>query len=168
MFGPISKMISNASPIINLGKQGVLELLKSCFKQVIIPKAVYDEINIKKESIEAKSLEKGIGDKWINIEEAVISPILNTLNLGNGEKEAISLASKHRDILLIDDDSARKYASLLNGECHGIIWIIYISVLKGFIDKEKAKGLLEALIGDGFYVSTEIYADFINRLEALQ
>lgn len=160
-------IVSNASPIINFGKQGSLELLKKCFGKIIISKAVYFEINLKKESIEAKSLEKAISDKWIIVEEIEVNSLLNIQNLGNGEKEAISLASKRGRILLIDDNNAKKYASLLNVECHGTIWAIYICVLKKFLNKNEARKLLEEMISDGFYISTEIYADFINLLDTL-
>lgn len=163
----IDMIVSDSSPIINFGKQGVLDILKKCFGKVIIPRAVYDEIIIKKESVEVKSLEKYVSEGWITIEETAINPILNTQNLGNGEKEAISLASNQNSVLLIDDNIAKSYASLLGVECHGTIWAIYISILKGFMDKEKARKLLEAMIREGFYVSTEIYVGFINRLETM-
>ena len=121
---------SDSSPIINLGKQGFLELLKKCFGKVIVPKAVFVEIMKRENSTEAKSFEKGINERWIIVERVDISPVIETKNLGIGEKEAVSLAAKMNYLLLMDDDNAKKYASILNIESHGTIFVIFLSVLK--------------------------------------
>ena len=160
-------IVSDSSPIINLGKQGFLELLKKCFGKVIVPKAVFTEIMKREDSIEAKSFEKGINEKWIIVEEVGINPVIETDNVGIGEKEAISLVAKMDCLLLIDDDNGKKYASILNIESHRTIFVVFLSVLKKFINKEKAKKLFEDMVKEGFYVSTELYAEFLNLLERI-
>ncbi|MDP4039314.1 MAG: DUF3368 domain-containing protein [Candidatus Pacearchaeota archaeon] len=160
-------IVSNTSPIIVLGKQGVLELLKNCFGKVIIPQEVYNEIIKKEDSLETISLKKGIEEKWIIIEETAINPIINTDNLGKGEKEAVSLAAKKKSILLIDDDNARKYASLLRVECRGTIYVLFLAVLKKIMDKIEAKEIFDNIVIEGFYVSTEVYSGFLSMLERL-
>ena len=85
-------IVSNSTPIINFGRQGKLDILKKCFDKIVIPKGVYEEIIQKKESPEAIILDKSINEKWIVVEYIAISPLLNTMSLGKGEKEAISLA----------------------------------------------------------------------------
>lgn len=158
-------IVSNASPIIYFGKQGKLDILKKCFKEVLIPKEVYDEIICKKESHEVIALEKAINENWIKIKKTKILNILNTKNLGKGEKEAISLAYKNKTILLLDDDSAKAYASILNIESRGSLYILFISCKKHIIKKEEAKNIFENMIRDGFYVSTDLYAEFFRLLE---
>ena len=161
-------IVSNSSPIIILGKQGMLDILKKCFKKVIIPKRVYDEVMHKKDSPESITLKKGINDKWIVIEKTAVSAFLHTKNLGQGEKEAISLAVKHKSLLLIDDDSAKTYATVLNVEVHGTFYVIYIALLKNFISKSQAKKILEDMIANGFYISTDIYSRFLDLLNSLK
>jgi len=156
-------IIANSSPIIILGKQGKLEFLKKCFGKVIIPKTVYIEIIKGKNSPETISLEDAIKNKWIIVEK-VTKNILVTDKIGQGEKEAISLASKYKKILLMDDDSARKYASILNVEVHGTLYVIYLAVVKGIINKEEAKNIVERMIVDGFYISIEIYSKFLDSV----
>jgi len=160
-------IVSNASPVINLGKQGYLHLMKKCFRKLIIPKRVYNEIMQKKDGAEVIVLNKAIKEDWIIIKEIDVSSVLQTKNLGQGEKEAISLAAKYKSILLIDDDNAKKYASLLEVECHGTLYVIYLSVLRGFINKQQAKNIFESMIKDGFYVSTEIYVVFLEFLRKI-
>ena len=70
-------------------------------------------------------------------------------------------------LLLIDDDNGKKYASILDIESHRTIFVVFLSVLKKFINKEKAKKLFEDMVKEGFYVSTELYAEFLNLLERI-
>src|SRR3989344_5487181 len=120
-------IVSNATPIINFGKAGVLDILKECFINILIPRAVYNEIMEKKENSECVALRKAIDEGWINIEDNEINPLLKTNNLGKGEKEAISLAINKKALLLIDDDSAKSYASVLGVEAHGSFYVLYLA-----------------------------------------
>ncbi len=158
-------IVSNATPLINFGKQGVLNILKKCFDKIIIPNAVYNEIIMKRDNPEVIALMKAIEEKWIMIENIGINPILATKNLGEGEKEAISLAVKYKSILLIDDDSAKSYANIFGVETHGSIYIIYLACIKRHLQKEEARKILDSMIKEGFYVSTEVYSRFLELLE---
>jgi predicted nucleic acid-binding protein len=160
-------IVSNSSPIIILGKQARLELLKECFKRVIIPKTVYCEIKKRKDNEEAISLEKAIKDRWLVVEEIKTNEILLTDRIGQGEKEAISLAAKYKALLLMDDAVARGYASILGVEFNGTLFVILLAFVKGFISREEARKILERMILDGFYVSTQIYSRFLDLLNSI-
>lgn len=43
------KTVSNTTPIISLSSIGKIEILKDLFQEIIIPKAVYDEIKVKQD-----------------------------------------------------------------------------------------------------------------------
>ncbi len=160
-------IIADSSPLIMLAKQGMLELLRKCFYKVIIPNSVYEEIIQKKGSLEVIALESAIKDKWIFIEKTAIVPGLDTGNIGKGEKEAISLSVKHKSMLLTDDDSAKKYASIFGVEAHGTFFVIYIACIRKIISRSNAKNALEGMINDGFYVSPDVYARFIELLNSI-
>jgi predicted nucleic acid-binding protein len=161
-------IIVDSSPIIALAKQGMLDLLKKCFGEVLIPKSIYKEIMRKKGSPEAVSLEKAIKFKWIFVEKVTVISNLNTKNIGQGEKEAISLAFKRKSVLLIDDDSAKKYASIFGIETHGTLFVFYIAVAKKLITAADATNVLKGMIADGFYISSELYSRFLELLESLK
>ena len=110
-------IVTNSSPLIALGKQGVLNLLERCFQKVAVPKSVYDEVSVKKDSPEAVALEKAAKDKLVIVEKVSINPMLISEKMWQGEKEAISLAVKHKAELLMDDDSAKAYASFWELRC---------------------------------------------------
>ncbi|MBI2449401.1 DUF3368 domain-containing protein [Candidatus Pacearchaeota archaeon] len=157
-------IVSNSTPIINFGRQGKLDILRRCFDKIFIPKSVYDEIMQKKESPEAIILDKSINEKWTIVEDIAINPLLNTMSLGKGEKEAISLALQKKCELLIDDDYAKAYAKILNVESHGSFYVLYLACLKKIIDKEEAKNIFGGMIREGFYVSIELYSRFLELL----
>lgn len=157
-------IVANTSPIINLGKQATLELLRTCFKKIIVPKSVYDEVNRRNASIEAAALEKAVNQGWIVVEHAIIDTLLHTENLGQGEKEAISLARKHNTAVLLDDDSARTYARVLGVEVHGTLYVLLLACQMRNISADRALGILHGMISNGFYISTDVYVRFQNML----
>jgi len=159
-------IVADSSPIIVLAKHGRLALLKGCFNEVIIPKSVHEEIMQKKDGPEVIDLNRAIKGKWVIVEEASVIPMLVTKNIGPGEKDAISLASKHKSLLLVDDDSAKKYASIFGVEAHGSFFVIYLACMKNLIKKEDAISILERMMTDGFYISSELYAKFFELLNS--
>ncbi|MAF34286.1 hypothetical protein CMO91_00400 [Candidatus Woesearchaeota archaeon] len=157
-------IISNSSPIIVLGKLGRLDLLKKCCGTVIVPAHVRAEILKKEGAVETLAFQKAVQEKWVLVERVSVHKNLQTSKIGKGEKEAISLAHKKKLVLLLDDDVARSYASMLNVEAHGTLFILYRSHAKKIITKNEAKHLLDTMISQGFYLSTEVYARFIETL----
>lgn len=160
-------IVSNSSPIIILAKQGMIHLLEKCFRKIIIPQSVYYEVMHKGDNMEAISLNKAIEEKWISVQKVEVIAKLETKNIGQGEKEAISLAHKHNCMLIIDDDSAKKYASIFGVESHGTLYVIFLACARKFISKSAAKDVLEGMVADGFYVSSEFYLRFIDLLDSL-
>ena len=154
-------IVSNSSPIIILAKQGMLDLLKKCFKEVIIPESVYEEIMHKSGTPEAIAMNHAIKEKWISVRKVAVIVKLETKKIGQGEKEAISLAYRLKSLLLIDDDSAKKYASIFGVESHGTFYVIYLACTRKLLDKSSAKEVLENMIADGFYISSEFYSRFM-------
>lgn len=160
-------IIADSSPIIALGKEGLLDLLKKCFGTVIIPESVYIEVAEKKENPESLALEKAIEEKWIVVEKAALSPFLSTEKIGKAEKEAISLAARHKADVLLDDDAAKSYASIMGVEAHGTVYVLFLSCRKRIISKEQAITAFEGMVKNGFYVSTGVYMRFKALLESM-
>lgn len=157
-------IVSNSSPIISIGTIGRMDLFRKCCKEVIIPFAVYTEISQKKESPEFLSLKKAIEEKWVKVEKITLLPSLRTVTLGEGEKEAISLAAKHKLILIIDDDMAKKYAEIMGVEPHGTLYVLILAVRKKILNKKEAVDILHQMMKAGFYISTDVYAIFLAEI----
>lgn len=149
-----------------LAKQGMLEIMRKCFERVIIPTSVYDEVARKEESPELIALDKAIKDKWVEVEKVAVAPALETKKLGRGEKEAISLAAKHKCMLIIDDDSAKAYASIFSVDAHGTFYVIYLAYRKKIIDHDDAMSAMEGMAAGGFYISNDVYTRFFGLLNS--
>ena len=161
-------IVANSSPIIILGKQGMIELFEKCLRKVIISKSVYEEVMQRKDSPEAIALNRAIKSGRITVQKVAIIPTLDTKNIGQGEKEAISLAYKHKSLLIVDDDSAKKYASIFRVEAHGTLYVIYLAYARRLIDRTTSINILEGMISEGFYVSSELYSKFLDLLGKLE
>ena len=164
-------IISNASPLIYLAKIKKLDLLKSLFKEIIIPKEVFDEVVTKgkeEKFLEVFHIDNAIKSGWIKIKEIEINKELEKLSaeIDMGENSVINLARKlNANLLLIDDASARTIAESLGFNVKGTLYVILKAYKRKFIEKNEAKQILNKLIFEGFRISQEIYIQFIEELE---
>lgn len=160
-------IVTNTTPLINLGKCGKITLLKAIFKKVVIPETVLEELQRKSQSEETLAVQQAIKEQWMMVERVSETTLPQITLLGQGEREAITLASQYKCIFLTDDNFAKSYALFQRIESHGTIYVLTRAVLRKLITKEEAKELLEKMITLGFYVSTKAYVDFINLLNEM-
>jgi predicted nucleic acid-binding protein len=96
------EIVSNTTPIISLLKLSKLEILKNLYSEIIVPKAVYEEVEAGKNKPYYKDLNKF---QWMQIREVADRNSLKFFyNLDTGEAEAIVLAKEiNAQLLLIDE-----------------------------------------------------------------
>ena len=83
-------------------------------KVITIPKAVYEEISAKPDSICKKMVDESL--EWIKIQniQNEMAKLMFKSQLHDGEVEVMILAKeKEADLVIIDDGNARKYAKYL-------------------------------------------------------
>lgn len=157
--------VIDSSSLILLGKIRRLRLIKDLFNEIIITKHVFDEVGEKPQSEEFLAIKKAIDDEWIKVKKC--EGITSSLN--KGEASSISIALKEKSILITDDMRAIVTAEQLGIEAHGTLYIILECLKKGKIEnKEKAKKILGELVINGLYISSDLIADFYERLDKLQ
>jgi len=150
-------VVSNTTPISNLLHLRLLGLLGQLFDRVMIPQAVYDEVNAywKYDPMWQKCVSDGVVTV-MPVADALLTRQLK-LNLHAGEAEVIALALEQKAALcLIDDRDGR-----LSAESNGLI----ISGTIGFLLKMKQRNylkevtpLLDALRNNfQFWISDEVY-----------
>ncbi len=148
-------VVSNTSPLISLYKVSCLDILKSLFGEIRIPKAVYDEIDVSKK--DGKQIRKIINcDKWIKIEQVYKIEKFRSC-IDKGEAEVLMLAKEIKaDIVIIDNKEPREFAReyIPNTKIIGTIGIIIEAYRKGLIENPINK-ILE-LKEIGFYISEEM------------
>lgn len=143
------KIISNSTPLIILSKIGELEILKKLYGEIIIPRAVFEEVTIKSDAIKNLS--------WIKILEVQdkTDRKIYQAKLHDGEVEVMMLAKEiSADLLIIDDNAAKKFAKFLGFK---------VTVTLGILVKAKAEKIisevspiLDKILAEKFYISKKI------------
>jgi len=155
-------IISNSSPLINLSAINQFNLLKSLYKEIIIPEAVWYEVVVKGKG-QPGSQELRSAD-WIKVEKVKNIPLLKSLfqSLGKGEAEAISLAIENKaELVLLDEKIARDSAEHFGLNYIGIIGVLREAKAKGLIRKmEKSLNDLRKIAG--FWISEKFYQEILK------
>ena len=105
------KVVSDASPLVNLGRIGRLSLLQRLYGKLIITKAVWQEVVVdgagQPGAVDVKRAD------WIKIQTVANKPLVQSFrqSLDAGEAEAIALALEtDADLLLMDERLGREVA----------------------------------------------------------
>ncbi len=147
------KIISNTTPIISLLKVDKLNLLKELYAKIIVPKAVYLEIEDGKEKPYYHDLTQ---IDWIEIIE-IGNPVSRDyfLDLDEGEAEVLILAKElNADLVIMDEIIGRRYSKQLGFNLTGTIGILLKAKEKGLI--ESMKDLLTELTKKGTWLSQKL------------
>ena len=130
-------VVSNSSPLIALAKIGKLHILKELFGEIIIPKAVWNEIVVKgKGKPGAEEVETS---EWIKVREVKDRLSVEILKgeIEIGEAEAIILAKElNADLLIMDESIPRVIAESIGLRVIGSLAILYIAKKRGLIEED--------------------------------
>lgn len=159
------EIVSNASPLIFLGKIEKLDLLNKY--KIIIPKQVYEEINkgveIGKE--DAQKIKALVEKNIIKVEEVEINKEIEKQNLGIGEKAAISLAiNKKIDMVLLDERKARRIAKFYKLKPKGTIGILVETYKNNRISKKELSESIKKLIDEGYRINEKLILKILSEI----
>lgn len=143
------KVIVNSTPLIALCKVNQLELLRELYTEITIPEAVFQEVTAKNDSVKRKILENGA---WIHIQ-----PISDTIDrrmykakLHDGEVEVMILAQEIKaDLVIIDDNAARKTAIYLGLPLTGTVGVLLRAKAEGLVPK--VMPIVDSMEQNGLY-----------------
>ncbi|RLD53484.1 MAG: DUF3368 domain-containing protein [Bacteroidetes bacterium] len=153
------KIISNTTPIISLLKIGKLNLLKELYGKVIVPAAVYIEIENGRDKPYYQDLTQ---IEWLEIQK-IRNPGSRAyfLDLDDGEAEVLILAKEQNvDLVIMDEIMGRRYAKQLGFNLTGTIGILLKSKENGLI--ASIKGLLTELTEKGTWLSPKLISKAIK------
>ena len=148
------KVIVNSTPLIILCGIGQLNLLKKLYDEIYIPKAVYREVTAKADS--TCSQLKNAQD-WIHVVEIKDSrdKKMYKAKLHDGEVEVMILAQEMKsDIVILDDNAAKKTAKYLGLAVTGTLGILIRAKREGYISK--VSPVLSEMKDRGFYISEAV------------
>ena len=144
-------IVGDSSALIALAIIDKLELLEKLYKNLYIPQAVYEEVT-EIGRPQSDKLKLFLGNRVKTVELKITK-----LGLGLGELEAITLYKNlNADVLLIDDNRAKKYAILNDIKVIGSLGILIKAKKEGYI--KKLKPFLEELQKSGIFISDKLIA----------
>jgi len=142
-------IIGDSSALVALAVVNQLELLEKLYDSLYIPEAVFNEVT---------QIGKPQSDKLRQFLQSRVKRVdltLTQLGLGLGELEAITLYKKlDADVLLIDDNRAKKYASLNGVKVIGSLGVLIKAKEEGHI--EIVKPLLDEIQKSEVYISMKL------------
>lgn len=151
------KVVSNASPLVNLARIGQLTLLPQLFGHVLIPDAVWQEV------VEDGRGQPGADEirtaAWIKRMTIANRQLVHSLRqeLDPGEAEAIALAiESNADWLVMDERLGRETAAHFGLRYVGLIGILGEAKRRGIM--QELRPLLDQLRDiAGFWISSALY-----------
>jgi predicted nucleic acid-binding protein len=156
------KVISNTSPLTNLVAIGQFHLLHYLYFQILIPQAVWDELNRNGKAWPGS--QEVASAHWIKIETVQNRPLVISLqrDLHAGEAEAITLAVEAKaDLLLLDEREGRHAAQRQGIAVLGTIGVLLAAKAGGHI--ERVRPYLDSLRHNaGFYMNQQVYMQAIR------
>ena len=154
----MDKVIVNSTPVIGLANIGKLDILRQMYGAITIPQAVFDEIK-------SPSVQRQVNANrdWIRVEQIsdTSQKQMYRAKLHAGEVEVMILAQeKKADLVILDDNAAKKTAKFLGLRVIGILGILVLAKKRGYI--KEVSPVLGALKRDGFFVSNDL-CDLVLR-----
>lgn len=164
----MSKAVLNSSVIIALSTLGYLDRQKHIFKEILTPRAVYDEICVKGRGLIGEhELAEAEKEGLILVKEVRNRLLVNALlePLGIGEAETIALAVEERaDHVVIDDKTARRRAESMGLDVFGTLRVLRLMYDAKLLDKRETLKALEKLEETGFRISDKVIEKTVSEL----
>ena len=155
--------VSNSTVLILLSRVNKINLLKARFSQIIIPSMVKDELlNSESKYKNSQMLIQKELNKFIKVEDP--KKEIN-IDLGFGEKAAISLAYEKDLIFLSDDKKARRTAQLYKLNILGTLGVLLDNLKQKTITKKEFLKYLDLLMNEGYYMAPQLYSEIIKLIE---
>lgn len=161
-------VVSDTTPIISLLKIDRLDLLQSNFGEVLIPKAVYEELTQDDQfENEAKLI---IRCPYVKIAQITnydsVKSLQSRTGLDLGESEAIILADeRNADLILMDEAAGRRIAKQLGKNLMGLIGLLIVSYERKIIDSDEIRMAAETLRQNNRRISERHFELLMERTQ---
>jgi predicted nucleic acid-binding protein len=160
------KVVVNATPLIALSLINRLDLLPALFEEIVVPRAVYEEIVVQGGGrVGAAALSNAT---WMQVKGPdrllTIEPLL--LGLDAGELQVLLLARDLQpDWVLVDERLGRRVARVLQLPVKGTVGVLLAAFHAALLTKTEALQAVQQLRAQGFRISTAVVAWFEQELE---
>ena len=162
-------VVSDTTPLISLLKIDHLDLLEKLFGQVLIPKAVFDELTVdERYELEADQIRRKefIIVKAVQNSESA-SLLKRATGLDMGESEAIVLTDEmNADVLLMDEAKGRTVSFQMGFKVMGTIGVLMAAYEEKELTADEIKKCVEGLQNAGRHISQKHYQMLLDRIRS--
>ena len=142
------RVIVNSTPLIALCNADLLNILKKIYGSIIIPKAVFDEVTAQiKQNLDWITVET-----ITNIEDRKMYKA--KLHAGEVDVMILAQADPKADLVIIDDNAAKKTAKYLGLTVTGTLGVLIKAKQSGIISS--VKNAITKIQSNGFYINENI------------
>ena len=151
------KIVVNSTPLIALCNIGRLDLLEKVYRRILIPQAVYDEVTEKDDAAGRQIAQRPDWIEVVQISDRSQKQMYRA-RLHDGEVEVMILAQEApvADLVIIDDNAAKKTAKFLDLRVTGTLGVLMRAKRMGYISSVAA--VIDELCKNGFYVDDAVRA----------
>lgn len=156
------KIVVNSTPLIILCAIDCLSLLQKLYHEILIPEAVFREVTAKKDSACNQLLKPCDWIRVVPVKDTSEKKMFKA-KLHEGEVEVMILAEEQKaDLLIIDDNAAKRTAKYLGFNVTGSLGILVKARQEGLIGE--LKPILTAMKNEGFYIGPDIEAMVLKQV----
>jgi predicted nucleic acid-binding protein len=143
------KVVSNAGPLIALGKLGQLDLLLKLYDEILVPREVYDEVvvnGLRLGGPDAQAVDFLVQQSHIQVVDVTLPspPPSWAQPIDAGELEVIVLAQQQAaDWVLIDNAHARKAARQVGLPLKGRVGLLLEAFRRGYLSLQEFEFLIQ-------------------------
>ena len=150
------KVVSNTSPLILLSKIERLELLIQLYGEILVPPAVFAEIE-EKPGPEVDAIRRTREAGQIRVQSVADGDLRDLpAELGPGERESIALAlGAGAELILLDDQEGRVLARSRGLAVAGTVGVLVEAKIRGHLSSVRTE--LDRLVDVGFWLAESLY-----------
>ena len=162
-------VVTNAGPLIVLTKLNLLHLLKQLYHHVSFPDAVYQETveeGLRRGYEDARLLRLFLQQQqWVATQLQTIPSFLSSVNLDQGEKEAIALALSQNAMLLMDEEHGRFVARQHGLNVRGSLGLLIEAYRNQYIHAEQLRlYFAEITMRQDIWISSSLCRRLLEQL----
>jgi predicted nucleic acid-binding protein len=165
-------ILSNAGPLIALGKLNRLDLLAGLYGQIQIPRAVYAEVvteGLARGAPEALTVRLfWESQDWpvVDVPAMALDSYVPSVTLDPGETEVLALAQTlSHALVLLDDGVARTEARRLRLSVRGTVGILVQAYRQGYLSYAQIDLLLQEIaLRPDIWISAELCQQVLDSL----
>lgn len=165
--------IFDATPLIYLAKVDRLELVQHLDESCVIPELVYEEVvdtGLEEGYPDARRIERSVDNGPFDVVSVTTTPLLSRLqtndNLSGADAAVLAHADKCGGVAVMDETYGRDVAATEGIPTRGTAYLVLKLAKRGAIDAEEARGVIDAMIDEGWYCAPDVYTRIVQKLES--